>query len=1446
MEMQIPQLRILFESRVGSISTIFAKTPPKELGDIEPTIRVLKGFLFALEGMYRSNYLVGLPFTAIQELHDRVDRAAAAIKALPEKIDREQAMGILSVVDSLHRLCLQENLMAGGMDASKLGKLTIILERKLGDVLETIDTVAGTVAGAADGHTGVIEQAVGKCLTDIQGLYTSETEVLHSSASLAAESITSQTEAICKRQTEAIEAFDTLQQEIDDKRQEFQERLDEQLSAAKSMVDEAKGRQESIADVVAVAGKQLSQAQTAIQAMAEITQATEEAGEDLEGKLAEGKEIITSIREFMKSGRRDAADISAQLAEAQQSQANLEQMQQECAEFTAEARQKQAEALEAAKVTATAAEQILTEAKQKLNSQFQASVEKMQIESAAYAAEAQQKQNETLAATMETTAAAEQMLDETTQTLASQSQARIDQLQRDCDKETARTKQTQAAAAEATLKSADAFEQSLGETRQKLDSQAQASIEQMQQECDNFTAETQQKQTAAAETATETTAAFERMLDETGQQLDSQSHASIRKMQQDSARFTDETQQMQTETSAAATETLAALEQALSKTRQKLNSQSKASIEQMQQDSADFTADAQQKQAAAAATATTTTAAFEQALSDTKQKLNSKSQATIQKMRQDCAEITEESRQTQTEAMASAIERSAAFEQTLSETTQNLDSISQATIQQMQQDCAKITEEARQTQTEAIATATGKSAAFEQTLSETTQNLDSKSQATIQQMQQDCAEITKEARQTQTEAMATATERSAAFEQTLSETTQNLDSEAQAFLGQMQTERTEFTTEAQRIQTEATNAADAISTDAELMLHEAQQKLDSQFQTSGRSLTKIKSRGVATAEALAETQKKQQAATQSAHEAKENCKKAEKRLSKIEGMLAKSTQAGERIDQLVQDGCDLKTRMEQTLSEAGQERQQIALLLTESTEATIAIRRGKEEALDAVRQTLSDTDHQLRQFTQTVSEQRESAQEAVAGLRSDQTIAAELLGRTQQDVETLQGEIATIHELRSSASDTEAQIRAKLDQAGGVSDNLDVVLLEADELKTKVDTNLTGSIEARQRIEQIEKDTGKSAGTLLAGQEEALAIMNGEAEAAGVHRQACEASCTEQLEAAQNMVLDLGTYKSNADNLLEQTQQQRDAAHQAGQETAQVRVESAEAGGEIQAKLQEARGAAADLVGLLSAGTESRSKIAAELTAATQTTNQINDTRQEMTQALDQSKQNMSDTLKKAKQDMNHTFEEAKQQKKQMDSFQAQSEKIIADITAGGQKAIDNLESQTSGLVERNEHLQQEIEDLFGHAADGGLFRQFDNLAEQSAPKRKKWLRLLLASGIGGGGGIATVAVILTSVSVWASAAVLIAGLTPLAFFMYFCVSQYNAERRDETQHQYRAALSRSITAYRKLLAAMKAEGIADSPFVDSMLSTLFGAATDQNKMPQLTPVAADSEQETE
>ncbi|MGB2824460.1 MAG: hypothetical protein WBF17_26025, partial [Phycisphaerae bacterium] len=351
MEMQIPQLRQLFEARVGQISSVLSEDPPPELGSVDPTMRGLKGFLFALEGMLRKDELQGLPFTARGELFAKVGRAIEAMEALPKSLNRQQAMGVLRVMDSLHRLCLQENLMASGLDASKLGKLTVVLERKLGDVLETIDGVAQT----AEGRVREIEQAARERLAEIQGVYTNEAQVLESSASLAVESIGSQTEAIQKRQAEAMETIDKLAQELRRKREQCQGQLDEQLAVVRRAVDEARGEQQAVQELLERTRGQLSAAEAAIKAMEEIALAAETAREDLQAKLSQGQEVIGSIRGLLEAGTQAGSEVSAKLADAEQCLARIEQTASECDGFTSEARQQQEQAVAAVRATAQAA-----------------------------------------------------------------------------------------------------------------------------------------------------------------------------------------------------------------------------------------------------------------------------------------------------------------------------------------------------------------------------------------------------------------------------------------------------------------------------------------------------------------------------------------------------------------------------------------------------------------------------------------------------------------------------------------------------------------------------------------------------------------------------------------------------------------------------------------------------------------------------------------------------------------------------------------------------------------------------------------------------------------------------------------------------------------------------------------------------------------------------------
>ena len=1068
MEMQIPKLRQLFEAHVGQISSVLSKNPPPEIGNVDLALRGLKGFLLALEGMLRKNELQHLPFTARQELFARVDRVLEAMNSLPDKLDHQQAMAVLRGMDNLHRLCLQENLMATGMDASKLGKLTVILEHKLGGVLESIDGVAET----ARGHVEKIEQAARDRLAEIQDAYKKESEVLEGSASLAVESIRSQAESIQHRQAEVMGQIDDLQQELLEKRRQWQGRLDKQLAAAQEVVDEAQGRQKSIQELLDRTQTQLSTAEAAIREMGAITQAAEDARKDLQAKLADGDEVIVSIRGLLEAGTRAGGELSSKAADAQQCLAGVRQTAGELEEFAVEARQQQQQAVAAARATAEAADRMATEARQKLDEQ---------------------------------------------------------------------------------LKSA-------AEVLAGVESNSEASA--------GALAQIQQRHQAVAEAG--------------------------------------------------------------------------------------------------------------QAVAEAREAAEEVAQAMRIKL--------------------------ADGDQTIGEMRRLLETLTQG-----------------------AAGASAQAADAQQCL------------VGIEQTKHQCEQLADEARR----------------------------------------------------------------------------KLDADFEAAEKVLADIHVRGEAVADATAQTRLRRQEADEAAQATAESRRQAGEELTQLQALSARGSQAADQLDGLARAGGDMKARMAQTLAEAGQAHGRIGQVEAEVSESAAELRQRKQEAVEALREALAEAEGRQRQFEQAVSQWGQAAHTAVADLRGDQAIGAEMLGRTRQDIEALQAEIGKIHELRSAAEQAGADIRAKLDQAGGVVKDLGGVLERAGEVKAQVDAHLASSAESRRRLEQLEQETTAATEDLWRRQEAALAALRSEAAAAGEQRKASEAALGEQLESARSVVADLRDRKEAADGLAEQARHQRDATLACALAAVDASQATAEASGEVQGRLAEASRAASDLGGLLKGGSETHSAIDRELEAARRAGGEVDEVRRETGELLDH----------------------VRLQRQEVDDARQQSQQVIATLQSDAGQALDRLAGQTNDLVTRNERLRQELEEMMGQAADGGLFRQFDELAGQSAPRLRKWLWLLIGSGAGGAVVIAGASAFLTSVSIWAAGAVLVAGLVPLAVFLGFCAVQYNAERRAQAQHHYRAALSRSLAAYRKLLVTMQAEGIAESAYADRMLSELFGAvaANGEHRDPQST-----------
>jgi chromosome segregation ATPase len=1301
MEMQIPLLRKLFEARIGEISSIFAQDPPKGLGGIEPVMRGLKGFLFALEGMHRSDYLHGLPFTAVQELGERVDGAVTALQALPQTLNREQAMNILHIVDSLHRLCLQENLMAGGMDANKLGKLTVILEHKLGEVLKTIEGVGG----AADGHVERIEQSVAKCLEDIQGVYNSQSEVLQSSASLATESINSQAENISKRQTKVTETLEELQNELGAKREHFQTTMDEHLASAWSMVDEAHNQKQAAGELLQSTTEQLTQAETGIKALDEIARTAQAASEDLQAKMASGHEIIDSLTEKLQSGTQHSEKLASNLAQAQETQTSIEQMQQECTEFTAEARQRQTEAIEAAKETTAAAKQVLEDVKKKLGSQAQAFIDQMQQECRDLADQALQTQTQATDATKASAATADQMLHEAQQKLDSQFETAVKTL--------AKISARNAAAGSAC-----------------------SDIHQQQQSARQSAEETAESSTQAGEELTKL------------QDLQARG--------QEAAATINELVRSGTDMKARIVQTLAEGEQARDR------------IAQLESETSEASAEIRQGKDQALA-------AVEKVLSESDKQQRQFTQA-MSEHRQAAQDAVAALRSDQTLA-ADMLGRTQQDIETLHGEIGKLDNLrtsaqdAEAQVRQKLEQANGLSDElgsvlgaAGEVKTQIDGHLTESTAAGQQ----------------IETLQQTAEASVRDLRLRQEEALALVL------------------GEIEAAKVQRNATKLAFDSQLAEAQADATGQLDATKASADKQLATAKQTFSEQFETARAAFD-----GQLEAAATAAAQQLESSQTASTQQLEATRSAAARQLQAAKSASTQQFEAAATA---------FTEQLEAAKAASAQQFEAAAATFTEQFETAQAAADQQLEASETVFTEQLETAHtasdkQLRAAKGASAQQLQATEAAFTEQFEAAQAAAEQQLHTAQTASAQQlhaAETAFTEQFEAAQAAAEQHLHS----AQAAADQQ----LEA--TRTAANRQLNSAKAAS--AEQLKAANAAFTEQFETAQTSFDSQLESASAAAAEQIQTAQAAFSEQLDSAKSTVGQIKAGKSTVDELLQQTQQQRDASLQAGKEIAQIRVDTAESLGETQAKLQESRSAANDLTGLLASGTECRSKIAAELASAVQTSEQVGDIERRLTQSLDQ----------------------ARQHEKQIGACRTQSDKLIEKFQTDAHEALEDLNRQTTDLVDRNEQLQQEIEDLFGQAADGGLFRQFEELVEQSTPERAKWLKLLIASAVGGGVGLALTTTILAAFSSAAAWTVLFAGLTPLAFFLYFCTTQYNDERKAETQNQYRAALSRSMTAYRKLLSSMQAEGIADSPFVDRMLSMLF-SQPDEHKEPVALTSAA-------
>lgn len=129
---------------------------------------------------------------------------------------------------------------------------------------------------------------------------------------------------------------------------------------------------------------------------------------------------------------------------------------------------------------------------------------------------------------------------------------------------------------------------------------------------------------------------------------------------------------------------------------------------------------------------------------------------------------------------------------------------------------------------------------------------------------------------------------------------------------------------------------------------------------------------------------------------------------------------------------------------------------------------------------------------------------------------------------------------------------------------------------------------------------------------------------------------------------------------------------------------------------------------------------------------------------------------------------------------------------------LDQIKEDTRALVERNEDLEQQVEDQLQRATGAALFQEFDKRRTVLGTAKWIWAGFSVLSLVG---------TVVWSVFLANSAAdpdavfyVKLGGTVPLLAVVVFCLSQYGRERRAEEEYAFKSALSLSLVPYKELV----------------------------------------------
>ncbi|NIM04038.1 MAG: hypothetical protein GTN69_00090 [Armatimonadetes bacterium] len=207
-------------------------------------------------------------------------------------------------------------------------------------------------------------------------------------------------------------------------------------------------------------------------------------------------------------------------------------------------------------------------------------------------------------------------------------------------------------------------------------------------------------------------------------------------------------------------------------------------------------------------------------------------------------------------------------------------------------------------------------------------------------------------------------------------------------------------------------------------------------------------------------------------------------------------------------------------------------------------------------------------------------------------------------------------------------------------------------------------------------------------------------------------------------------------------------------------------------------------------------------------------------------------------EDLKALYSDAQDFRERIAKTEKQAQIMITETRESAEESIKNNNDRIESLIERLESDEKRIEDALEKATGASLFDSFNTRKDQISKGKWLWAGAAMLLGIGT---IALVAFLSFTCKELAPLFYFKLGLAlPIAGLIWFCIAQYNRERRLEEEYAFKSNISLSLVPYKGLVedaldTSQRASKDKYAQFLVDSVDNVFRPPADHRAEPDLS-----------